>query len=433
MAAPKFVEGEVRVVGNRWSPRVHAIKDFLARSRVPYRWLDPETDSQARGLLERAGTGDENIPLVLLPDGSMLVNPDVHTVAEKLGLDTEPDSKFWDLIVVGGGPAGVTASIYAASDGLRTVVVEQGVPGGQISYSGAVENYPGFPEALSGSELTRRAVQQAERFGVEIVVTRRAEKLRIDGSQLLVGLEDGSELAAHTVLLAMGVSFRWLDAPGCSPLVGAGIYYGAATAEASACTAQEIYVLGGGNSAAQAALLLAQYARKVTIIAIEETLEATMSKYLIDRIRESKNIVVKTGHTVVGAEGARHLERITIRNVKTGETETVRADGLFVFIGATPRTDWLDGVVDRDEGGFIMSGVDCVEANGFPVGWPLERPPFELETNRPGVFVAGDVRRGSVKRLTSAAGEGADAVHYIFKHCEDLEHIVRAQKNRLPR
>jgi glycine/D-amino acid oxidase-like deaminating enzyme len=245
MAAPKFVEGEVRVVGNRWSPRVHAIKDFLARSRVPYRWLDPETDSQARGLLERAGTGDENIPLVLLPDGSMLVNPDVHTVAEKLGLDTEPDSKFWDLIVVGGGPAGVTASIYAASDGLRTVVVEQGVPGGQISYSGAVENYPGFPEALSGSELTRRAVQQAERFGVEIVVTRRAEKLRIDGSQLLVGLEDGSELAAHTVLLAMGVSFRWLDAPGCSPLVGAGIYYGAATAEASACTAQEIYARRG--------------------------------------------------------------------------------------------------------------------------------------------------------------------------------------------
>jgi thioredoxin reductase (NADPH) len=420
MSDPRFVEGEIRVIGDRWSPRVHAIKDFLARSRVPYRWFDTESDDQARGIAERAIPGVDKYPVVLFPDGSALADPDVRAVAAKLGLDTEPDSRYWDLIVVGGGPAGVSASIYAASDGLRTVVVEQAIPGGQITYSGAVENYPGFPEALSGSELTRRAVQQAERFGVEIVVTRRANKLRVDGKQLYVTLDDGTELAAYSVLLAMGVSFRWLEAPGCSTLVGAGIYYGAATAEASACTAQDIYILGGGNSAAQAALLLAQYARRVTIIALEDNLQATVSKYLVDRITNTKNIVVKTGHTIVGAEGTHHLDRITIKNVKTGETETVPANGLFVFIGATPRTDWLAGLIARDDQGFIMSGVDCTDGDGIPAGWPLERPPYELETNTPGVFVAGDVRKGSVKRLTSAAGEGAEAVHYIFKHCAEL-------------
>jgi thioredoxin reductase (NADPH) len=420
MPEPRFVEGEIRVIGERWSPRVHALKDFLARSRVPYRWLDLESDQQAHEVAERAIPGNQRFPVVLFADGTFLVDPDVRTVAEKLGLDTEPDSRFWDLIVVGGGPAGVSASISAASDGLRTVVVEQGIPGGQISYSGAVENYPGFPEALSGSELARRAVQQAERFGVEIVVTRRANKLRLDGKQLYVTLDDGTELAAHSVLLAVGVSFRWLEAPGCSTLVGAGIYYGAAVAEASACTAQDIYILGGGNSAAQAALVLAQYARRVTIVALEDTIESTMSKYLVDRIRSAKNIVVKTGHTVAAAEGVNHLERITIKNVKTGETETMPADGLFVFIGATPRTDWLGGLIARDKDGFIMSGVDCTHGDGIPAGWPLERPPYELETNAPGVFVAGDVRSGSVKRLTSAAGEGAEAVHYIFRHCADV-------------
>ena len=420
MSEPRFVEGEIRVIGNRWSPSVHAIKDFLTRSRVPFRWLDLETDGQATAVAESAIPGIEKFPVVIFPDGSALSDPDVRTVAAKLGLDTTPDSRYWDLIVVGGGPAGVTASIHAAADGLRTIVVEQAVPGGQISYSGAVENYPGFPEALTGVELTRRAVQQAERFGVEIVVTRKANKLRSEGNQLYVALDDDTELAAHTVLLALGVSFRWLDAPGCPALVGAGIYYGAAIAEASACANQEIFILGGGNSAGQAALLLAQYARNVTIIALEDSLEATMSKYLIDRIRNAKNITVMTSHTVVGADGKDHLERITIRSVKTGETKTVPATGLFVFIGATPSTEWLEGVIQRDENGFIRSGVDCIEGDGIPPRWPLERPPYELETNAPGVFVAGDVRKGSVKRLSVAAGEGAEAVHYIFRHCAEV-------------
>ena len=381
MSEPRFVEGEIRVIGNRWSPRVHALKDFLARSRVPFRWLDLETDEQARAVAQSAIKGVDKSPVVIFPDGSALADPDVRTVAAKLGLGIAPDSRYWDLIVVGGGPAGITAAIYAASDGLRTVVVEQGVPGGQISYSGAVENYPGFPEALSGSELTRRAVQQAERFGAEIIVTRKATKLRSEGNCLYVALDDDTELAAYTVLLAVGVSFRWLDAPGCTALVGAGIYHGAATAEASACTRQDVFILGGGNSAAQAALLLAQYARTVTILALEDSLEATMSKYLVDRIRNTKNIIVKTGHTIVGAEGKDHLEQITISNVKTGETTTVPAMGLFVFIGATPRTEWLNGVVRRDDKGFIFSGVDCTHGNRIPQGWPLERPPFDLETN----------------------------------------------------
>jgi thioredoxin reductase (NADPH) len=420
MSEPRFIEGEIRVIGNRWSPRVHAIKDFLARSRVPFRWLDLETDEQAQVTVNAAIPAIDKLPVVIFPDGSVVSDPDVRTVADKLGLDTEPDSRYWDLIVVGGGPAGITASINAASDGLRTVVVEQAVPGGQISYSGAVENYPGFPEALSGSELTRRAVQQAERFGAEIVVTRKASRLRIEGDRMYVGLDDDTELAAYTVLLAVGVSFRWLEAPGCTSLVGAGIYYGAAIAEASACRNQDIYILGGGNSAAQAALLLAQFARHVTIIAIEDSLEATMSKYLVDRIRKSEKISVLTGHTVVGADGKNHLERITIKNVRTGEMKTVPASGLFVFIGATPRTEWLDGVIQRDENGFILSGVDCIQGDGIPPSWPLERPPYQLETNAPGVFVAGDVRKGSVKRLTAAAGEGAQAVHYIFRHCAEL-------------
>jgi thioredoxin reductase (NADPH) len=414
---PNFVEGEVRVVGHRWSPRVHELKDFLARSRVSYRWLDAEGDEEARTVAEEAVPGVDRFPVVLFPDGTVLVDPDVRAVAAKLGLDTEPDSRYYDLIVVGGGPAGLSASIYSASEGLRTVVVEQGAPGGQASYSASIENYPGFPEGLSGSDLARRTVAQAERFGVEILVTRRATRLRADGRKHLVAIDDGPELISHTVLLSMGVSFRWLEAPGCSSLVGAGIYYGSATAEAAACREHDVYILGGGNSAAQAALLLAQYARRVTILALEDTLEETMSKYLVDRIRRTKNIIVKTNHTVVGAEGQPYLEWLTIQNVKTGETERVPATELFVFIGATPRTEWLADSVARDDEGFILCGLDFQCDGASLTGWPLDRQPYALETSTPGVFVAGDVRKGAVRRLTSAAGEGAMAVQYIHRYC----------------
>jgi thioredoxin reductase (NADPH) len=409
-----LVEGEVRVVGPRWSPRVHEIKAFLTRSRVPYRWLDPEReDAGTAAEVSKTGNG---YPVILFPDGSVLIEPEVREVARKLGLDTDPDSRFYDLITIGGGPAGLAASIYGASEGIRTLVLEQEVPGGQISYSPIVENYPGFPGGLSGSHLARRTVEQAERFGVEILVMRRAVGLRADGENRVVTIDDGAELCCRAVLLAMGVSFRWLDVPGCAPLVGAGIYYGAATAEASACRGQDIYILGGGNSAGQAALLLSQFARRVIILALEDSIEETMSRYLVDRLRQLPNVEIRTNTTVVGADGRGRLEEITLQNVKTGQKERVACDGLFVFIGATPRTEWLDKVIRRDEKGFIFSWVDVqCDLRQWPE-WPLEREPYRLETSMPGVFVAGDVRKGSVKRLTAAVGEGAMAIQFIHQY-----------------
>ena len=413
---PTLVEGEVRVIGHRWSPRVHEIKTFLARSRVRYRWFDVERDQVAAGTAEYIGAGEQCYPIVILPDGSVVADPDVRELARRLGLDTDPDATFYDLIVVGGGPAGLSASIYAASEGLRTVVLEQEVPGGQIGYSAIVENYPGFPEGLSGSDLANRTVQQAERFGVEVTALCRAVGLRQQGEHRVVILDDQIELVSRAVLLSMGVSFRWLDVPGCNSLVGAGVYYGAAIAEASACRGQDIYILGGGNSAGQAALLLAQFARRVVILALEDSIEETMSQYLVDRLRQLPNVEIRTNATVSCVNGQNRLEEITIQNVKTGSTEQVRCDGLFVFIGATPRTEWLEHVVRRDEKGFILSGADVnCDLSQWPE-WPLEREPYRLETSMPGVFVAGDVRKGSVKRLTSAVGEGAMAVEFIHRY-----------------
>jgi thioredoxin reductase (NADPH) len=358
------------------------------------------------------------VPVVLFPDGSSLQDPDIRQVAEKLGLETRPEAGDYDLIVIGGGPAGLTGSIYGASDGLRTVVVEQEVPGGQASYSASIENYPGFPQGLSGADLARRVVEQAERFGVEILVTRPATRLRGEGPKRLVTLDDGTELAAHSILLAMGVGFRWLEAPGCPPLVGAGVYYGAAVAEAADCRGQEVYVLGGGNSAGQAALLLAQHARRVVILTLEGSLEETMSRFLVDRIRRIPNIVVRTRHTVVGAHGGGRLESIDIQDLTTGRTEQVPAGRLFIFIGATPRTGWLSDVVARDPEGFVLSGQELTSDGSSRFEWPLERKPYRLETSTPGVFVAGDVRQDSVKRLACAVGEGAMAAAQVHRYLE---------------
>ena len=407
---PQLVEGEIRVLGPRWNPRVHAVKAFLARSRVIYRWLEVDQ------------------PLtVLFPDGTRLSDPDVRDVAAHLGLETEPDSRNYDLLIVGGGPAGLTAAINAASEGLRTIVVEQEVPGGQASYSAIVENYPGFPEGLSGSDLARRTVEQAERFGAEILVTRRATALRSDGSHHAVALDMGADLLAETVVVSIGVNFRWLDAPGCAQLVGAGIYYGAATAEASACRDQDIYILGGGNSAGQAALLLSRYARRVFIVASERSLEETMSQYLVNRIKRLPNVVVLTCHTVVAAVGEKFLQRLTLLNLDTGETRQVEAAGLFVFIGASPRTEWLADTLARDDQGFILTGSSLPRVGTPQLAWPLDRRPYPLETNRPGVFAAGDVRCGSVKRIAAAVGEGAMAVQLIHRYRKErAEHAVSA-------
>jgi thioredoxin reductase (NADPH) len=419
MLHPTFFEQDVRLVGHRWSPRVHELKRFLARSGVRFRWfdLDIEGDAEVRRIVAEAGSTSQAFPIVILPEGVVLSNPDVQTLAERLGLPTEPTSALYDLVVIGGGPAGLAASISGGSDGLRTVVIEQDVPGGQASYSALIENYPGFPSGLDGGDLARRTVEQAERFGVEIVITRRATGLRCDDLERRVTLDDGTELAAHTVLVAIGVSFRWLDAPGCAALVGAGVYYGAATVEASACRGQEVYVLGGGNSAGQAALFLARFARQVHILTLGDGLEESMSQYLVERIERTPNVAVHPHTTVIDAGGTGHVEWILLRDTRTNETRRVRAEALFVFIGAAPRSDWLEGTIDRDDRGFLLSGLDYLPS--VPADWPLDRRPYLLETRVPGVFVAGDVRRGSVKRLTVAAGEGAMAIDLVHRYLEE--------------
>ena len=317
----------------------------------------------------------------------------MQTLAERLGLPTEPDQTLYDLVVIGGGPAGLAASIYGASEGLRTVVVELDMPGGQAGYSAMIENYPGFPAGLDGSDLTRRTVEQAERFGVDLVVTRRATGLRCDALVRRVTLDDDTELAARAVLIAIGVSFRWLEAPGCASLVGAGVYYGAATVEAAACRDQEVYVLGGGNSAGQAALFLARFARRVHILTLGDGLDESMSSYLVERIEQVPNIAVHPHTTVSDAGGSGHVEWLLLHDTATDSTRRVSADALFVFVGAAPRSEWLGGTVDRDNEGFVRSGLDYLTL-GPPADWPLDRLPYLLETRVPGVFVAGDVREG---------------------------------------
>lgn len=410
---------EVRVLGFQWSPQAHEVKDFLARNRVPYVWSDVEHDRDARRLAEEAGADLRELPLLIFPDGSRLTQPTDAEVAEKIGLSTEAESPFYDLIIVGGGPAGLAAAVYGASEGLRTIILEKEAPGGQAGQSARIENYLGFPDGLSGGELAQRAVAQAKRFGVEILAARPATALRPDGRYHVITLDNGNELTCHAMLLSVGVSWRILDAPGCTALVGAGVYYGAASAEAAAFRDQDVYVLGGGNSAGQAVMLLSRYARTVTMLVLEETIEERMSAYLIERIRATPNIEVRTGSTVIEAHGEGRLEEITIQDVASGKTEQVIGNALFVFIGASPQTDWLEGAVERDEQGFILSGDALPRENGRPPNWRLKRQPFMLETSVPGVFVAGDVRAGSVKRVASAVGEGSMAVQFIHQHLKD--------------
>ena len=403
----------VRVVGYRWAPRTHEVKDFLARCRAPYLWSDPAESAWARELMEEAGAGGDRLPLLVFPDGTRLFAPTDPEIAGKIGLDTDPDERFYDLVIVGAGPAGLAAAVYGASEGLRTLIVEREAPGGQAGQAARIENYLGFPEGLSGSDLARRAVEQAEKFGVEVVVTRRAAGLSADGDYRRLTLDDGRQVGAHAVLLATGVEWRTLDAPGCGDLVGSGIYYGAAAAEAAAVRGRDVYLLGAGNSAGQAALLLARYAKSVTLLAPEATLEEKMSRYLVERVEAAPNVAFRPGCLVTSAAGdGRRLRSITIRRTENEAEETVDTDALFVFIGAAPRTEWLEGAVDRDESGYVLCGRRSD-------GWPLERAPYLLETSLPGVFAAGDVRAGSVKRVGSAVGEGSMAVQFIHEYLAD--------------
>ena len=402
--------GGVRVIGHRYSKASHDLRDFLARNRVPARWLDVERDGEARELLTVTGVVERGLPVAILEDGSVLERPSVLELAERLGVAARPAGTHYDLVIVGGGPAGLAAAVYGASEGLRTVMVEREAPGGQAGQSSRIENYLGFPAGLSGSDLARRATDQARRLGAELLTVQDAVRLRVEGAGRVVELRDGAELSANCVLIASGVSYRQLDAPGFAELAGAGVYYGAAMTEARSCAGQHIAIVGGANSAGQAAVHFAGYAGKVTLLVRGDGLERTMSSYLIEQIAGLPNVDVRTLTHVVSAEAdAGHLRGIRVRG--DGDEERLEVDACFVFIGAAPRTDWLDGVVARDRAGFILAGPDAITP-----AWPLARDPYLLETSVPGVFVAGDVRARSIKRVASAVGEGSMAVSLIHEY-----------------
>lgn len=406
-----------KVVGHRWSARSSDVREFLARNQVPYRWYSSD-EPEGRRLLACAGADGQRLPLVITADGTALVEPEDPELAAQVGLATTPAEDFYDLVVIGGGPAGLGAAVYGASEGLRTVLVERSATGGQAGQSSRIENYLGFPDGVSGGQLTDRARRQATKFGAEILTAREVTGLEVNGAARTVRFSDGSAIAAHSVILATGVSYRQLEAPGADDLTGRGVFYGSALTEAAGCQGHDVYIVGGANSAGQAAMYLARGAKSVTLLVRGSSLSASMSHYLIEQIMDAPNISVRTGTVVEATHGSDHLEQLTLRDIESGHTELVDAQWMFVFIGAAPLTDWLDGTVLRDERGFIIAGPDLTADGQPPPDWELDRPPYHLETNVPGVFVAGDARAESAKRVASAVGEGAMAVMLVHRYLE---------------
>ncbi|MFM9693302.1 FAD-dependent oxidoreductase [Streptomyces europaeiscabiei] len=416
-AADRTCVGTTKVVGHRWSARSSGVREFLARNQVPYRWFSSD-EPEGRRLLAAAGTDGERLPLVVTPDGTPLVAPEDPELAERVGLATTPAQDFYDLVVIGGGPAGLGAAVYGASEGLRTLLVERSATGGQAGQSSRIENYLGFPDGVSGGQLTGRARRQATKFGAEILTAREVSGLEVNGAARTIRFSDGSAVAAHSVILATGVSYRQLAAPGCADLTGCGVFYGSALTEAAGCQGHDVYIVGGANSAGQAAMYLSRGAKSVTLLVRGESLTASMSHYLIQQLAQAPNVFVRPGTVVEAAHGTNQLEQLTLKDLASGREELVDAQWLFVFIGAEPHTDWLEGTVLRDERGFIVAGPDMTSDGGPPAGWELDRPPYHLETNVPGVFVAGDARSQSAKRVASAVGEGAMAVMLVHRYLE---------------
>jgi thioredoxin reductase (NADPH) len=414
----------IRLLGTRWSTRSYELRDFLARNQVPYQWIDVElaqTDAEVRGLVNSLGPEAETLPLILFPDGARLAEPPLPAVADKIGLRTHAQTSFYDLAIVGGGPAGLAAAVYGASEGLRTVIIEREAPGGQAGLSSRIENYLGFPSGLTGGDLARRAVAQAKRFGVEILSPQQATGIRADGPYRYLKLADGSEISCHALLLAMGVQWRTLDVPGIDRLRGAGVYYGGGTSEAISCKGESVYVIGGANSAGQAAMHFSKFAQKVIMLVRGPSLAATMSHYLIEQIEETPNIEVWPRTSLVGVQGDSRLTGISIQCSPSGETKDLPATSLFIFIGALPRTEWLGDLIQRDQHGFILSGPDLLDGGKRPASWTLDRDPGLLETNVPGIFVVGDVRHGSVKRVASGVGEGAVVVQFMHQYLAKVQ------------
>jgi thioredoxin reductase (NADPH) len=413
----------VKVVSHRWSSEAHRIKDYLTRNQVSYRWFDLESHPEAARLvdlaLESRGEHEPDPgarPLVLFPDGTTAFGPSPTEVALRLGIHSEPKSETYDLVIIGAGPAGLAAAVYSASEGLSTLLIEKEAPGGRAGMSSRIENYLGFPSGLSGAELARRALTQAKRFGAEILTPVEATGIRVEGEYRVIELADGSEIAAQAVLVSAGISYGTLDVPGAERLSGCGVYYGAALTEAMAVRDQDVFIVGGGNSAGQAAVYLSEFARSITILVRKTRLTTHMSQYLIDRLEEIPNVHVRTGVSVLEALGDERLETLRVRESASGEEEVLPAYALFVFVGATARTDWLDGVVERDRNGYVLTGPDVMRDGKRPRGWTERRDPFLLEASAPGIFVAGDIRHGSVKRIASAVGEGSMAVQFVHGH-----------------
>jgi thioredoxin reductase (NADPH) len=413
----------LRVLGTRWSSKSYELRNFLARNQVPYQWLDADAsnrDQEVERLLSSLTPEDLKLPLVLFPDGNCVAEPEMQELADRLGLRTRAGLEFYDLAIVGGGPAGLAAAVYGASEGLKTIMTEREAPGGQAGLSSRIENYLGFPSGLTGGDLTRRAVAQARRFGVEIVSPREVTSLRVEGPYRYLRLNDGTELSCHAMLLATGVQWRKLEIPGMDRLQGAGVYYGGTATEAISCRDEDVYIVGGANSAGQAAMFFSQYAKRVVMLVRGESLAATMSQYLIEQIQGVENIHVESRSRVAEVHGDDHLESVSILCDVSGDLKRVPASSLFVFIGAEPRTAWLDGIVERDERGFILTGPDLVKSGKRPKGWSLERDPSLLETNIPGVFAVGDVRYGSVKRVASGVGEGSVAIQFVHQYLSNV-------------
>jgi thioredoxin reductase (NADPH) len=406
----------VRVIGHRWSPQANEIRDFLGRNFVPHQWLNIETDEIAKQLFISTGATVTALPIVVFADGSFLSNPPIAAMASKLGLKTKAEFPFYDLVVVGAGPAGLAASVYGAADGLKTLLIEREAPGGQAGRSSRIENYLGFPMGLSGTDLARRAVAQARRFGVEILAPQEVSGVRLEGPSKMLTLADGTEIGCRALLIASGIAFRKLEVPGLEKLNGAGVYYYAPMSEAFSYRDGDIYIVGGANSAGQAAMYFSKFARQVTMLVRGNSLSDSMSQYLENQITATKNIAVKFRSRVVAVEGVDRCETITIQDTKTSLQESVPASALLIYAGAIPRTDWLNGMVERDAQGYLISGQHLMREGRRPAGWTADRDPFYLETSVPGIFVAGDVRHRSAKGVTSGVGEGAMAVKLVHEY-----------------
>jgi len=410
----------IRVAGTLWSAKCHDVKDFLGRNRIPYQWLDIEIDLQAKELVDRVSEDQYRLPVVFFPDGSIMIEPDDLELAEKVGLQTRATQPFYDLIIVGAGPAGLGAAVYGASEGLRTLLIEKKATGGQAGTSSRIENYLGFPQGLSGADLARRATAQAKRLGTEILTAQQAINVRVEDPYRYVTLADGKELGCRALIITCGVTVRTLDAPGVEAFTGAGIYYGAALTEAANYKDKPIIVVGGANSAGQGAMFFARYASKVTMLVRGSSLSMSMSQYLIDQIEAQENIEVLVHSEVEEALGKNQLETIKIKNKDTGEFQTIPAAAMFIFIGAVPHSELVSGVVETNRAGFILTGQDLISENKKPEGWKLKRDPYLLETSVPGIFAAGDIRQGAVRRVASAVGEGAISVSFVHQYLKTV-------------